>query len=569
MPTQKTNIILAMGYFSLCMTMIIIARLFYLQISHHDLYVQQSAHNYIRYESICTTRGEILDSKGKKIATNRPLISIYWQGTGNRILHASQHELLALVQKHISAFNCNENILQRVRKAERTNERVLLCDTIDTIELSCIEELCGAHKNILIHYDIQRHYPHNQAACHIIGYISGPQKRQLGSMGLEKYLEDTLQGTNGTRIKTVNSYGKKINSLETEASVNGNSIHTTLDIGLQLLAEKVFTQPHEGTFILMDPKNGAIKALVSLPNFDPTLFLAPIDPETWHTIQNKKPFQNKALQCTYPPGSLFKLITISAALEHGIIKAHDTFVCKGHTEFCGRKYLCNRTTGHGKLSIQQALATSCNPLFYELGKQIKIDTLADYAHRFGLGEKTGITLPEQHGLIPTSDWKKQTHGERWWPGETLSATIGQSYLLVTPMQIARMTSSIFTGYLVKPRILLNEPIEKAQLNIQPETINFLKDSMRSVVTEGTGRRVNRIKDFLIHAKTSTAQMSNMAKRKLGKQFLEHGWVVAHFAYKDHDPLVMVILVEHAGSSRVPMLIAKEFLLSYRDLSSDL
>jgi penicillin-binding protein 2 len=165
--------------------------------------------------------------------------------------------------------------------------------------------------------------------------------------------------------------------------------------------------------------------------------------------------------------------------------------------------------------------------------------------------------------VPTSAWKKKVKGEKWWPGDTLSAVIGQSYLLVTPIQIARMISSIFTGYLVNPRVLLDEPVVQEPLRIKHETRKFLQQSMQSVVTSGTGQQVKRIKDIRIYAKTSTAQTSSLEKRDLGSSYLEHGWFVAYFVYQDHTPLTLVVLVENAGSSRVATDVAKKFLSEYK------
>ena len=519
-------------------------------------------HNFMRYESIYTTRGEILDCLGHKLATNQPLINIYWQGTGNRTIDPSQRELLKLLEHHIPAFTCSEELLQRIRKAERTDERLLLCSNIGPEELSRVEELCGSQTNIVIQHDIQRCYPYKQAACHIIGYVRGAQEHQLGTMGLEKYLEDMLHGTAGTRMKKINSFGKKITTLETEPCVSGNSIHTTIDINLQLLAENIFTHPLEGTFILMDPTDGAIKALVSLPNFDPGIFLKPIDTEQWQMLQKKKPFLNKAIQCTYPPGSLFKLVTVSAGLEEHLIQPQDTIMCEGAFNFGNQIYRCNNRRGHGSVSVMQGLARSCNILFYTLGTQLPIDTLTDYATRFGLGTETGFLFPEKSGLMPTRAWKKETKGEQWWQGETVSAAIGQSYMSVTPLQIACMIGSIFTGYLVRPRIHSDEEVRTRPIDIKPETLDFLQKSMRSVVTEGTGKQMHTVKEITLYAKTSTAQVVALKPGNRSKEYREHGWLVAYFTCKSHKPLVMVILVEHAGSSRVPTTIAKEFLLQY-------
>ncbi|MEX0849202.1 MAG: penicillin-binding transpeptidase domain-containing protein [Candidatus Dependentiae bacterium] len=565
MNMKNENYLNTIRILSILCTTIIIARLGYLQIYLGHQYGTQSIKNYVRYEQINSARGEILDCNGNKLVTNKPIINLYWHGTGNRRLTEQQQNLITQLSRRCHTFICNQEIIQKITLAEKRNEQLLLMPNISFELLSRIEEFFADEINITIKHDFKRFYPHADLASHIIGYLSNAQIEAMGKMGLEKKFQEILQGTDGTVIKTINSYGKRINMHELHKSTVGKNVQVTLDLAIQQLVEQVFDAQYIGTFIIMDPQTGAIKALCSRPNFDPTLFLDPLHPEKWRSMQKNNPFLNRAIQCAYPPGSLFKLITISAALQNDLIHPEDSFTCKGFTTFGKRRYSCNQKQGHGTLTIKQAVALSCNPLFYELGKKLSIDTLADYAQRFGLGTKTGIIFPENNGLIPTAAWKQEVYGERWWPGETLSAAIGQSYLLTTPMQIARMIGSIFTGFLVKPRILFDEPIETTTLEINPETTAFLQDSMRSVVTEGTGHRVNKIKDITIHAKTSTAQMSDMKKRTLGKKYLEHGWVVAHFKYKDYEPLVIVAMVEHAGSSRVPMIIAKNFLLGYRDL----
>jgi penicillin-binding protein 2 len=314
---------------------------------------------------------------------------------------------------------------------------------------------------------------------------------------------------------------------------------------------------------LLNPRDGSLISLVSRPNFDPNIFLDPISPVAWQSLQQSNPFLNRALDASYPSGSIFKLITISAALENNIIDADSLWNCKGYTLFGKRKYWCARRSGHGEVSMTQAVAESCNTLFFEIGKKIDIDLLAEYAHKFGLGQKTNSILPEKSGLVPNREWKMDCKGERWWPGETLSVAIGQSFLLVTPMQIARMIGAIFTGYLVSSRLLIDEPVITFPLDIQPETINFLKKSMKMVVRQGTGRSVRKIKDIKIYAKTSTAQTSDYAKRKLDEKYLEHGWFVCYFQYKDHEPLVMVIVVERVGAAQVVTTIAKDFFVEYK------
>jgi penicillin-binding protein 2 len=253
---------------------------------------------------------------------------------------------------------------------------------------------------------------------------------------------------------------------------------------------------------------------------------------------------------------------MSAALETGLVHQDSTVFCSGNYTFAGRKYWCHNKHGHGRLTAGQALEQSCNIIFYETARRIDIDLLADYAYRFGLGQRTDSLFPEKEGLVPSRAWKRNAKGEKWWPGETLSAAIGQSFLLVTPIQVARMISSIFTRYLVKPRILVDEPIEKKPLNIRLDTLEFLRSSMQKVVTVGTGQR-SRVRDIQLYAKTSTAQNSDLSKRELGEQYLEHGWFVGYFGYKHHPPLTIVIMLENVGTSMVPTGIAKQFFIEYK------
>jgi penicillin-binding protein 2 len=545
--------------FYLFATICILARLFYLQIYLGPIYSTQSKKNYIRYQQIAAPRGQILDCNGKPLVTNIPIRNLYWQSTGKSRLTEEQKQAIFQLTS-VCQITCDDELIQTIAQTEKKNRSLLLCHNINFHQLTIIEEMFAGHPNIIIKTEFKRYYPYRKMISHIVGYLGNIQNEATGKMGLEKALEMKLQGRDGTIIKTINSYGREIRTETIQCPVAGIDIETTIDINLQKIVEKNFSEEYIGTCIIMDPATGDLKALLSRPNFDPNIFLEPIYYQQWQGLQEKQPFVNRAVNCSYPPGSLFKLISISAALETGLIKKDDVHDCKGYIHYGDRNYWCNRHNGHGLISVTQGLALSCNTLFYELGKTLSINTLADYAQRFGLGQKTGFLLNETTGLIPTTSWKRETKGQPWWPGETLSASIGQSYLLVTPLQIARMFSGIFSGYLSKPRILKDEPVETSALYVQAETLEFLKKSMKSVVTEGTGRRVNRIKDMEVYAKTSTAQISTIDKRGLGQQYFEHGWVVVHFTIKGQKPFILVVLVEHAGTSRVPVIIARNLLL---------
>ncbi|MCX5922543.1 MAG: penicillin-binding protein 2 [Candidatus Dependentiae bacterium] len=546
--------------------MLIGIRLYYLQIKQSDALLEQSEKNCTRIEKIQSPRGNILDCSGVLLATNRPLTNVYWRGTGNTTLSDLQRTVLEKIATIIDKpLTTDINILQTIMMAEKKQHKLLLTSDLTFEQLSQLQEQFSADQNITIATHFKRFYPHKTFACHILGYLGSMNLEPQGKMGLEKMFEETLKGEHGTTIKKINSVGRNLAEVELKEALSGRNIETTIDIDMQNICEQIFPEQQAGTFIVMDPNDGAIVALVSRPNFDPNIFLNPINAEQWSILQDKHPFLNRAFTSSYPPGSIFKLVTSCAAIENGYLKPDSSITCHGYSTFCERRYYCSRRDGHGTLTPQQALAQSCNILFFDIARHIDIDTLAEYAHIFGLGEKTNICFPETDGLIPTSAWKKRVKGERWWPGETLSAAIGQSFLLVTPIQVACMISSIFTQYLVKPRILQEEPIQQRPLTIKKSTLDFLRQSMQSVVTKGTGIRISRVKDIEIYAKTSTAQISTYSKRELGIQYLEHGWFVAYLKYKNNPPLTIVVMAENVGSSRAATEIAKNFVVDYKKL----
>lgn len=543
--------------------MVIVLRLIFLQVHCGEYFASRSQRNFVRYSTIDSPRGSIRDVHGNLLATNRPITTVYWQGTGQSTLSQEQRKVLETIEDITGVIITAGSVFDTITLSERKSKRTLLVPDIDFILLSKLIETFPNHENIVIDTHFKRFYPYNACCSHIVGYLGNITALGHGQSGLEKLFNTDLCGKQGSVKSIINSVGRCMSQVELEKALIGNDIQTTIDIEIQKLCEKIFPDHYTGSFILLNPADGAIVSLVSRPNFDPNIFLDPISHETWQGLQEKNPFLNRAFDASYPGGSIFKLVTISAALECGLITEQDIWDCKGYTFFGNRKYWCARRSGHGEISIKKAVAESCNTLFFEIAKKIDIDVLAEYAHKFGLGKKTNIIFPEKRGLIPNREWKFDYKGERWWPGETLSVAIGQSFLLVTPIQIACMIASVFTGYLTAPRLLLNEPIIKNPLDIKPETITFLQKSMKSVVKSGTGRTVHKVKDIIIYAKTTTAQTSDWSKRKLDEKYLEHGGFAGYFQYKEYDPLVMVIFVERVGTAQVATKIAKNFLIEYK------
>lgn len=545
---------------------IIFGRLLFLQIYHHQILAKLGERNFTRIKDIEPLRGNILDCHGNLLATNRPVINIDWVGTGLNKLSAEQKSTLHNIEKVLNKYNHPIFIeLSKINRAEKFSTSIRLASDVSIQALSEISEQCADNQNIVISKRFQRFYPHKDLACHILGYLGSLDNNSAktsGKMGLELIFNDILKGKHGSMNHIINSFGKNLHIANIANSQSGQDLTLTIDMKLQQIAQNVMPADHAGAFILLDPKTGALKALVSNPGFDPSIFLKTIGSDDWKTLQQKRPFINRAFNALYPPASIFKLVTFSAALEHDIISPDSHFYCRGYTMFKDRKYYCNKRSGHGVLDIKGNLAHSCNIACYQIAQKMSIDTIADYAHRFGLGVKTNTIFPESPGIVPSNEWKRTVKGEPWWKGETLSAVIGQSFLLVTPIQIACMIGSIFKGYLVKPRILELDPIETTPLNIKTTTCEFLQESMKSAIQIGTGRNVGRLKNITIYAKTGTAQTKSRKGDIKDLQTDCHAWCVIYFTYLNQDPLAMVILIEHAGGSAVATAVAKKFLSAY-------
>lgn len=534
--------------------------LYHLQISHAPFFARLSKRNFLRTEKIESPRGNITDKHGTLLATNRPIYSLYWNGSGNRELSPTQQ---AQFKKIASLCSLDQELLPSIASTEKRSQELEIAHDISYATLLKLEEQVPNRTHIQIKKTYERYYPHNDLACHIVGYL-GIKDTVSGKMGLEHIYDDKLQGQAGQILNIINSIGHRVQAHTLSSASAGKTVNTTLDISLQKIAEELFPKEYTGCFLLMDDE-GALEVVLSRPSFNPCIFLKPITYTQWELLQKNHGFINRAFSGCYPPASLFKLVTLAAALETGVITPQTTWDCKGHLDFKGRRYHCNRRWGHKTVSTEKAFAFSCNIPFYEIGTTIPIDTLAYYARDFCLGYKTGVLFPEKAGLVPTTHWKRRVRREPWWPGETLSAVIGQSSLLVTPLQIACMITAVCTGYRVRPRLMVDEPIDQEPVTTSQDTLLFLQHCLSSVIKHGTGTSLKELHGFDIKGKSGTAQVRSLSNQALIKEHYPHGYFAAHIQYKDEKPRTLVILLEHAGSSRHAVKFAQEFLVRYAQL----
>ncbi len=549
------------GFFTVLV--FIILRLIYLQIGKRAEFSSLGEKNFLRIEIIYPPRGNLYDCHHVLLAANRPVFDLFWQGEGDNRLNTDKQEVLQKLKQLLGIDFADEQRLQTITFAERYARRVLLLRDLPFEKLCQVSEQFGNCSCLVISNRFDRVYPHACFASHVLGYLSRVEK--IGRFGVERALQQSLQGQTGYIKSIINSTGKCLSQKEFRGAKAGADVMLTLDFQLQKIAETLFDKDQSGAFILMDVETGAVRSLLSYPNFDPNVFLQPITEQEWQEkMVPNNPLLNRATCALYPPASTFKLVTVAAALEEKLIDLHSEYFCRGYVEFGGRKYSCMHC--HGRVVPKQALVQSCNAYLFEIAKRLHVDRLALYASRFGLGKKTDFMLPEQAGIVPTMAWKMATHGERIWKGEMLSISIGQGYVLATPLQIARMVSSICSGYLVKPRILESEQVEKTPVEISAQTLSFLRDSMKEAVNSGTVRLLGFIKDIDVFAKTGTAQTCSLDREVTSKKQLEHGWVTGFFKAHTAGPwYVFAVFVENAGSSRPALQAADKFLRAYTQL----
>lgn len=589
--------------FVLALFSILILRIWFLQIVNGPTYRAKSEHNRIRLQDIPPIRGMIIDRKGNVLVDNRPSYDLYV------IPEDVQDRSQLLKNLNQLASLDSEIIEQKFKKSlsRRLFKPVCLKKDISRDQLAIIESHQFNLPGVIIKVEPQRHYICGELAFHLLGYLGQIGENQIrggnypnnkpgdliGKTGVESKWQPTLNGTRGGEQVEVDAAGRKIRKISMKAASPGANVCLTIDKDLQLTVEKALSNK-KGAIVALDPNTGEILAMASSPSVDPNLFIGGIDKTTWEEISLSKdfPLQDRALSGQYPPASVFKIIVALAGLEEGIIDPEEKISCKGYF-FLGRsRFNCWKKYGHGDMDLHSALVESCDVYFYQIGKKLGIDKIAYYAKKFGLGKKTGFDVgQEKAGLVPTRDWKLRKTGEPWQEGETISTSIGQSFLLVTPIQMATMVSAVFNGgVLYRPQVTkwVGEsetqktfeftPKVTGKIDINPKYFEMIKTALKGVVHEqhGTGSRA-RLNDITVAGKTGTAQVVALKKTEdqdggeenIPIRHRDHAWFVA-VAPVEKPRIAMAILIEHGGhggSAAAP--IAAEMIKVYlKDSGTD-
>ncbi|MBF8250779.1 MAG: mrdA [Deltaproteobacteria bacterium] len=576
-------------------TIILLSRLWYLQILNGDDYRQKSENNRVRIRPILAARGMILDRFGKVMVDNRPAFDVF-------LLREDAGNLKEAIKNVSGVIKTRPEDIETSLRRESPIRPVRIKRDIDRETLATLLTNRLDLPGITVSIEPKRSYPYGNLGSHLFGHIGEVTEKQLsvgsytdyrmgsliGKSGLELKYETYLKGVDGGKYVEIDASGRELSILKEVDSYPGNNLVTTIDLELQKAAEEAF-KDKAGAVVAMDPRNGEILAMISSPAFNPDMFSGPLDSEEWNLLINNplKPLQNRAIQGQYPPGSTYKTIVAAAALEEGVITKDTAFQCNGSYRFGNRNYRCWKSDGHGSVSLHRAIVESCDTYFYQVGLKLGIDKIADYSRKFGLGQPTGIELSdEKSGIVPDRAWKQKRSGTPWFEGETLSCAIGQGFNLVTPIQLLTAYAALTNGgdvyqphlakALVGPdgkvlRTLLPEARKK--LILSPETVELLKAGLQGVVNEpgGTARSA-RLDDIKVGGKTGTTQVVAMRadQRVKGEDltywFRDHAWF-ASFAPVEDPRIALVVFIEHSGYSggHAAAPVAGKILKSFFDL----
>ena len=581
---------------------ILIARLFYLQVIEGSELRRLSEINSIRLKSVDASRGLIYDTRNRLMADNRPSYDL-------SVIVKDADPLAETIAKlagytGIDAAELQESLEKQ--KGRQAYKPVLLKSDIGRDALAAIEVHRWDLPGIVVDVSPRREYIYSPSAAHILGYMGEISVKELkseaysdcktgdfiGKYGIERQREPWLRGQRGGQQVEVNATGQVVRVISTVDAIPGHNIVLSIDEPLQQKAEQLL-KDQAGAAVAVDPSTGQILAMASSPSYDQNAFITGLSHDAWNALISdpQRPLSNKAIQAAYPPASTYKIIAAAAGLEEGVIDTGTIHFCPGFLKFGDRTYRCWKKWGHGEVDIYKALSQSCDVYFYKVGLELGVDRLAWYARGFGLGEPTGIDLPhEEGGLIPTALWKKKRFGVPWQPGETLSVVIGQGFNLATPLQMAMVAAAVGNGGTrYRPRIVRTIRTADGQVvyTSSPEVVGQLpvSESTLKIVQEGLFRAVNdphgtayasRLDIAAMCGKTGTAQVVGRREDEdesegEGEPVKDHAWFVA-YAPRQNPVIAVAVIIEHGehGSSAAAPVAAEmiRFYISGRQTEAN-
>jgi penicillin-binding protein 2 len=565
----------------------------YLQVVKFDYYRRLSDNNRLRRVTLMPLRGVLTDAEHRVLANNRIAFNI-------RLDREKVPDLNHFLPRLSSILGMKETLLRERLAKYRTRPRfepVILKEDVDLAEAAFIESRRLELPMLSVEVESRRNYLYGPLAAHAIGYVGEVSDEQIkadpltgydpgeivGRAGLERQYDSDLKGTKGWKQVVVNSLGREIEEIdEGRKPTPGRALRLTIDRDLQATLEQAYGE-EAGSAVFLDPHSGAVLAVISRPAFDPNVFAHRFSQDTWETLVKdpRHPLQDRASLSKFAPGSVFKIVMSIAALEEGVAGPERADHCNGSWRFGDKVYQCwaIRKGGHGYLRMREAIIQSCNIYFYHLGNDMGIERISRWAHLLGFGQATGVDLPQEAtGTVPDAEWKARAvpRDPIWHPGETISVSIGQGAIEVTPFQMAVFASAIANeGTIYRPHLVrsieVREGVEEEntesyvvrRVPLQARTLGVIKDAMWGVVNEdGTGGRA-KIAGRDVCAKTGTAQVFKASRDvdadKLPKEKRDHAWFVG-FAPRDHPEIAWAVFVQNGGhGGTVAAPIAKAVL----------
>lgn len=576
----------------------LIARMSYLQVQQHEHFTTLSTNNRVTLQPLAPTRGLIYDRNGVLLAQNVPTFSL-------ELVQERIEDMDATLERIAELVAVSEDDIERFRhdlKRRRRFEAVPLRFRLSDQEVALLAVNRHRLPGVEINSTLTRHYPLGPLTAHTVGYVGRINLHELkkldpsnyaattyiGKTGVEKSHEALLHGTAGYQQVETNARGRVLRVLERTPPQPGKNLHLNIDTDLQRVAEQAFNG-ERGALVAIEPQTGAVLSMVSVPAYDPNLFVNGIPLNTYRALSESldQPLFNRALRGQYPPGSTTKPFIGLAGLELNKIRANDSLFCRGWytLEDEEHRYRDWKKTGHGPLNISGAIVESCDVFFYDLSFKLGIDNISTYLAQFGFGKRSGIDIgSESAGLLPTREWKRRTRREPWFPGETLITGIGQGFFLTTPLQLANATAALAAdGKLMQPRVVgaAGEPGETETTPFPPVTVTQvpikypanwqrIDRAMVKVVhdSHGTARRISRGLQYKMAGKTGTAQVFSIAQdaeydaEEITKRLRDHALFVA-FAPADNPTIAVALIVENGGSgSAVAAPIARQVIDHY-------
>ena len=577
---------------------LVLGRLYVLQVVDYEHFSTLSDSNRVRIKALPPTRGLIYDRNGVVMANNLPAYRL-------EIVREQIADLDATLERLEQYVEFSEQDLSRFEQAlsrRRPFESVPLRLNLNDEEVARLAVNLHKFEGVEINARLTRNYPHGSHAVHALGYVGRIDERDLGEvdeidyagtthigkLGLEKFYEDELHGLVGVQHVEVNAKGRTLRVLDEKPPVQGNNLHLTIDSRLQKVAEEAFGGK-TGAAVAIDPNNGQILALVSMPLFNPNLFVNGISFDNYAELResSSQPLFNRALSGQYPPGSTTKPFFGLAGLESSVMtKEHETY-CIGYYRLPNeeRRYRDWKKEGHGHMNLNNAIIQSCDVYFYDLAYRMGIDRMSAFLGKFGFGVRTGVdSTGERSGLLPSREWKNRTQGMIWFPGETLITGIGQGALLVTPIQLANSTAAFSTrGKRFQPHLVksVEKVADETTVDIASQVVGnyeLLREknwehvhrAMVNVVhgLRGTASRISQGIQYKVAGKTGTAQVFEVAQDEeydeetVADKLRDHALFVS-YAPADDPQIAVAVIVEHGGhGSSVAAPIARRIMDAY-------